>query len=171
MASQAQPPPDPAREQQHCSQCFHRRLVCDGARPACQKCLSRGLTCPGYLNARPLRWLTPGRVTSRTRGKARRIPGRSAHPVSVSKSNSGNSRDSSESNQEAGDAWLSGDQESSEDVASTAIYCRQSSLVGLFRDIPLASEASNIVQARLYRAPYPLHSALSLHPSSQRYTD
>lgn len=155
MTSQVDPLPGSTQEQKHCSQCARRRLVCDGARPACRKCLSRGLMCSGYLNAPPLRWLTPGTVTSRTRGRARRSPGRPAHPVSVSGSNSGSSRNRSQCNQETDGGWFSGNRESSENVASTAVARQQSTHVYFFRDKPLASEASNIIQARLYRATYP----------------
>lgn len=159
MASEVNPTPDSTREQQHCPECSHRRLVCDGTRPACQKCLSRGLTCPGYRNTRPLKWLTPGRVTSRTRGKTRRGTGRPVHPVSVSMSNCGNHRDSSESNQVSDGGWFSGYGESGEEVASPVVAYRHPTPVDLFPNTPLVSEVSNIVQARLYRVTNPLHFA------------
>ena len=123
--------------------------------PACQKCLNRGLTCPGYRNTRPLKWLTPGRVTSRTRGKTRRGTGRPVHPVSVSRSNCGNPRDYTESNQASDGGWFSGDGESGEEVASPVVAHRHPTSVGFFPNTPLVSKVSNIVQARLYRVMTP----------------
>lgn len=38
-----------------CRICNRRRIKCDGTRPACIKCTSRGLQCPGY--ARVLKWI------------------------------------------------------------------------------------------------------------------
>lgn len=35
--------------------CNRRRIKCDGARPACNKCTSRGLRCPGYNKT--LKWI------------------------------------------------------------------------------------------------------------------
>ncbi|SPO06502.1 uncharacterized protein DNG_09192 [Cephalotrichum gorgonifer] len=57
--------------QQSCWECARRRLVCDSSRPACDKCRSSGIVCPGYADAKPLRWLAPGRVTSRVRRKGK----------------------------------------------------------------------------------------------------
>lgn len=36
----------------------------DGGVPACKKCVTRGLTCPGY-DKMPLKWLTPGQTRSK----------------------------------------------------------------------------------------------------------
>ncbi|KAB5555034.1 putative C6 finger domain protein [Coniochaeta sp. 2T2.1] len=57
----------------HCWECRRRCLVCDFTRPACKRCTSSGALCPGYSDTKPpqLRWLAPGRVTSR-RHKGRR---------------------------------------------------------------------------------------------------
>jgi len=57
----------------HCWECRRRCLVCDFTLPACKRCVSSGTVCPGYSDAKPpqLRWLAPGRVTSR-RHKGRR---------------------------------------------------------------------------------------------------
>ncbi|OGM47433.1 C6 finger domain protein [Aspergillus bombycis] len=52
--------------QRHCWACMRRRLVCDFERPTCNKCRSAGVACPGYDEKKPLRWLAPGKVTSRT---------------------------------------------------------------------------------------------------------
>ncbi|KAK0630366.1 fungal-specific transcription factor domain-containing protein [Bombardia bombarda] len=53
----------------HCWECLRRRLVCDSTRPACKRCLTAGTVCSGYSGVKParLKWLAPGRVTSRSR--------------------------------------------------------------------------------------------------------
>ncbi|KMU76312.1 hypothetical protein CISG_01046 [Coccidioides immitis RMSCC 3703] len=56
-----------ANERRQCWECSRRRLVCDSSRPACNKCQTAGITCPGYSQKKPLKWLPPGKVTSRTR--------------------------------------------------------------------------------------------------------
>lgn len=55
------------REKRHCWECMRRRLVCDSAPGACNKCKTRGVVCPGYDDKKPLRWLTPGKVKSKPR--------------------------------------------------------------------------------------------------------
>lgn len=57
----------PFREKRHCWECMRRRLVCDSAPGACNKCKNRGVVCPGYDDKKPLRWLTPGKVLSKPR--------------------------------------------------------------------------------------------------------
>lgn len=59
-----------ARKQ--CWECHRRRLVCDSSLPGCNKCRAAGVECPGYGEKKPLKWLTPGKVTSHTR--QRRVP-------------------------------------------------------------------------------------------------
>jgi hypothetical protein len=39
-----------------CWKCRWRRVRCDSLQPACSKCTSRGLVCPGYSDVKPLRW-------------------------------------------------------------------------------------------------------------------
>jgi hypothetical protein len=56
--------PAPNRQ---CWECQRRRLVCDAGQPFCRKCHTAGVVCPGYEDKKPLKWITPGRVTSRTR--------------------------------------------------------------------------------------------------------
>ncbi|KAI1431052.1 hypothetical protein GGR50DRAFT_112423 [Xylaria sp. CBS 124048] len=51
----------------HCWECQRRRLVCDSVRPVCNRCRNNGIVCPGYGEKKPLRWLKPGRVTTRNR--------------------------------------------------------------------------------------------------------
>ncbi|KAK4153529.1 hypothetical protein C8A00DRAFT_43538 [Chaetomidium leptoderma] len=53
------------REQ--CWECRRRRLVCDGTQPVCNKCRAARIVCPGYADKKPLTWLAPGQVMSRTR--------------------------------------------------------------------------------------------------------
>ncbi|KAI0097566.1 hypothetical protein GGR51DRAFT_566416 [Nemania sp. FL0031] len=53
----------------HCWECLRRRLVCDSARPVCNRCRSNGIVCPGYGEQQPLRWVQPGRVTARNRNR------------------------------------------------------------------------------------------------------
>ncbi|KAF2004178.1 hypothetical protein P154DRAFT_617399 [Amniculicola lignicola CBS 123094] len=53
-----------------CWECLRRRLVCDFARPGCKKCQTHGAECPGYGEKKPLKWLAPGKVKSRTRKQA-----------------------------------------------------------------------------------------------------
>ncbi|QMW44407.1 hypothetical protein G4B11_007827 [Aspergillus flavus] len=72
----------PATHQRHCWECMRRRLVCDFARPTCNKCRSAGVACPGYDEKKPLRWLAPGKVTSRAR--RRRSPHGTNHSFTVS---------------------------------------------------------------------------------------
>ncbi|EAW15253.1 C6 zinc finger domain protein [Aspergillus clavatus NRRL 1] len=52
-----------------CWECRRRRVVCDFSIPECNKCRAAGVECPGYDAKKPLRWLDPGRVSSRTRKK------------------------------------------------------------------------------------------------------
>ncbi|UPL03775.1 hypothetical protein LCI18_014709 [Fusarium solani-melongenae] len=56
-------------QQRHCWECRRRCLVCDFTEPACKRCSTAGVECPGYGHVKPqtLKWLTPGRVTSRSR--------------------------------------------------------------------------------------------------------
>ncbi|KAI3325503.1 hypothetical protein HD806DRAFT_533169 [Xylariaceae sp. AK1471] len=51
----------------HCWECLRRRLVCDSARPVCNRCCNNGIVCSGYGEKQPLRWVKPGRVTARNR--------------------------------------------------------------------------------------------------------
>jgi len=48
-----------------CWECHKRRLICDFASPACQKCEARGVACPGYGEKKPLKWLQPGQTRSK----------------------------------------------------------------------------------------------------------
>ncbi|QVM06801.1 hypothetical protein D8B26_001506 [Coccidioides posadasii str. Silveira] len=73
-----------ANERRQCWECSRRRLVCDSSRPACNKCQTAGITCPGYSQKKPLKWLPPGKVTSRTRR-------RRGHPTDKGDSNTSSS--------------------------------------------------------------------------------
>lgn len=65
-----------------CWECLRRRWVCDAARPVCNKCRAAGIVCPGYSDQKPLTWLAPGRVTSRTRRQQPRTDNRRKRPDS-----------------------------------------------------------------------------------------
>lgn len=52
-----------------CWECRRRRLVCDGGKPVCVKCLTSGIECPGYADKKPLVWVANGQVLSRPRGR------------------------------------------------------------------------------------------------------
>ena len=65
---QAESLSDPmVRHNRQCWHCLRRRLVCDFLRPGCGKCSAAGIVCPGYDDKKPLTWLAPGQVLSRTR--------------------------------------------------------------------------------------------------------
>ncbi|KZL85846.1 c6 zinc finger domain-containing protein [Colletotrichum incanum] len=49
-----------------CWECQRRRLVCDSARPVCSKCKISGVVCPGYEDRKPLTWLAPNKIKTRT---------------------------------------------------------------------------------------------------------
>ncbi|KAJ3953770.1 hypothetical protein N0V92_009742 [Colletotrichum tropicale] len=49
-----------------CWECQRRRVVCDAVRPVCGKCKATGVVCPGYEDKKPLTWLAPGKVKTRT---------------------------------------------------------------------------------------------------------
>ncbi|KAA8641288.1 Zn(II)2Cys6 transcription factor [Aspergillus tanneri] len=72
-------------ERRQCWECRRRRLVCDSSRPACNKCLAAGTECPGYGSKKPLKWITPGTVKSRNRG---RPPGSGKGSTSAAKTKS-----------------------------------------------------------------------------------
>lgn len=58
----------------HCWECRRRRLVCDSTRPACTRCVTTQVDCPGYGKTKPLRWRKPVQVStySKHRVMARR---------------------------------------------------------------------------------------------------
>lgn len=69
-----------------CWECRRRRLVCDGGKPACVKCLTAGIACPGYADKKPLVWVANGQVLSRPRGRKPKVKTekmRSARPVTM----------------------------------------------------------------------------------------
>ena len=64
-----------------CWECRRRRLVCDGTQPVCAKCRAARIVCPGYADKKPLTWLAPGQVVSRTRKrKTTRRDGNGSQP-------------------------------------------------------------------------------------------
>ncbi|KAH8883598.1 hypothetical protein GQ53DRAFT_846790 [Thozetella sp. PMI_491] len=66
-----------------CWECLRRRIVCDRWQPVCNKCQLAKIVCPGYGDHKPLTWLTPGKVLSRTRKRKspRGAPARSKGQV------------------------------------------------------------------------------------------
>lgn len=87
-ADSAAPRPDSSR---WCWECRRRRLVCDCTRPVCDKCKATGVVCPGYEDRKPLTWLAPGKVLSRTRKP------RGSRPAGVKKAKDSSSPSSSSS--------------------------------------------------------------------------
>ncbi|KAK0731899.1 putative C6 finger domain protein [Lasiosphaeris hirsuta] len=85
--------PSPQTRKRHCWECLRRCLVCDSTRPACKRCSASGTACPGYDETKParLRWLAPGRVTSRTTRKSKGGGGGSAPSPPTDEDKSGGS--------------------------------------------------------------------------------
>ncbi|KAM5435278.1 hypothetical protein MferCBS31731_006243 [Microsporum ferrugineum] len=50
----------PAATGKQCHTCRKRRVRCDSAEPACQKCRDKGIECLGYGKQKPLVWLEGG---------------------------------------------------------------------------------------------------------------
>ncbi|KAK4447954.1 fungal-specific transcription factor domain-containing protein [Podospora aff. communis PSN243] len=48
-----------------CWACRRHRLVCDATHPECRKCAARGIDCPGYGIAKPVRWVPPQQARSK----------------------------------------------------------------------------------------------------------
>ncbi|KAG8410890.1 hypothetical protein J3459_016921 [Metarhizium acridum] len=61
-----------AAPEKGCGTCTKRRIRCDLARPFCQKCVKRGLECPGY--GQRLRWAGGVAVRGRLKGKMIPLP-------------------------------------------------------------------------------------------------
>ena len=70
----------------HCWECRRRRLVCDSTRPACNRCRKNRVTCPGYTETKPLRWVSP--PTLSTVGPARRQWGPAPNTLQVDEEDS-----------------------------------------------------------------------------------
>lgn len=128
--------PSPAR---HCWECQRRRLVCDAARPVCKKCVATGVVCPGYDDKKPLRWVTPGKVTSRTREKKKAVP-----PVRISATPDDG-------------AGLSHGTHDETDSDHQQIECTKNKIIGpSLIDLEWGTEVSDIVQAACYcKPPFP----------------
>ncbi|KAL7949634.1 fungal-specific transcription factor domain-containing protein [Trichoderma barbatum] len=62
-----------------CRTCMRRRIRCDLGRPACSKCIKKGLNCPGY--GRHLRWADG--VAVRGKLKGRRLPVAGSMPMEL----------------------------------------------------------------------------------------
>ena len=79
-------PPQTAAPKRQCWECLKRRLVCDYTQPSCKKCTNAGRECPGYDEKKPLKWLDPGKVTSKSKNKSRQ---RKQHPPPEDRSSAG----------------------------------------------------------------------------------
>ncbi|UKZ48735.1 hypothetical protein TrVGV298_002963 [Trichoderma virens] len=63
-----------------CRTCMRRRIRCDLGRPACSKCIKKGLSCPGY--GRHLRWADGVAVRGKLKGQ--RLPVAGSMPMELS---------------------------------------------------------------------------------------
>ncbi|KAH0492385.1 hypothetical protein TgHK011_007343 [Trichoderma gracile] len=63
-----------------CRSCMRRRIRCDLGRPACAKCIKKGLVCPGY--GRHLRWADGVAVRGKLKGQ--RLPVAGSVPMELS---------------------------------------------------------------------------------------
>ncbi|TFB07364.1 hypothetical protein CCMA1212_000962 [Trichoderma ghanense] len=63
-----------------CRSCMRRRIRCDLGRPACAKCIKKGLVCPGY--GRHLRWADGVAVRGKLKGQ--RLPVAGSLPMDMS---------------------------------------------------------------------------------------
>ncbi|EGR45633.1 uncharacterized protein TRIREDRAFT_110986 [Trichoderma reesei QM6a] len=63
-----------------CRSCMRRRIRCDLGRPACAKCIKKGLVCPGY--GRHLRWADGVAVRGKLKGQ--RLPVAGSVPMDMS---------------------------------------------------------------------------------------
>jgi hypothetical protein len=154
MAAETQPSPAgsvPSAPRQ-CWECLRRRLVCDCKQPVCNKCRTAGIVCPGYEDKKPLTWLAPGRVTSRTRkprspsrrgSTAKRSPKR--EPVAVKKRGDEPGPPPQDAAQEAAEALLSivprvRLRNDTCDIVEAAHYCkRPPPSPGVFPPVPSAA--------------------------------
>ncbi|WQF90000.1 Putative zn(2)Cys(6) fungal-type DNA-binding domain, fungal transcription factor [Colletotrichum destructivum] len=109
-----------------CWECQRRRLVCDSARPVCSKCKISGVVCPGYEDKKPLTWLAPNKVKTRT--WKRKGGATAAGGDAVSKSQAGS--------------------QEKDDVLRLAASAKQ--LVHIFPGQELRSETCDIIEATLY---------------------
>ncbi|KAL0932727.1 C6 zinc finger domain protein [Colletotrichum truncatum] len=126
LATTAAPPPQPSHGgngRRQCWECQRRRVVCDAARPVCGKCKATGVVCPGYEDKKPLTWLTPGKVKTRT-WKRKKPSDKDASPKSSS------SEDGSDTTK------------SSSNVSTQ--------LVHIFPGVELRSETCDFVEATMY---------------------
>ncbi|OBR04152.1 C6 zinc finger protein [Colletotrichum higginsianum IMI 349063] len=109
-----------------CWECQRRRLVCDSARPVCSKCKISGVVCPGYEDKKPLTWLAPNKVKTRT--WKRKGGATAAGGDAVSKSQAGS--------------------QEKDDVLRLVASGKQ--LVHIFPGQELRSETCDIIEATLY---------------------
>lgn len=130
---QAHPQTGPHSGRRQCWECQRRRLVCDSARPVCSKCKTSGVVCPGYEDKKPLVWLAPGKVKTRT--WKRKSPPANKNKDDVS---------SRESSKEQSGSELA------KAVRSEVSSARTGHLVHLFPGHELRDETCDIIEATLY---------------------
>ncbi|KAJ0296824.1 hypothetical protein COL516b_011208 [Colletotrichum fioriniae] len=131
--AQAHSQTGPNSGRRQCWECQRRRLVCDSARPVCAKCKTSGVVCPGYEDKKPLVWLAPGKVKTRTWKRK--------SPPTNKKNNDDSSKESAkgQSGSELAKAMES-------EVSNT----RTDHLVHLFPGHELRDETCDIIEATLY---------------------
>ncbi|KAK4034040.1 fungal-specific transcription factor domain-containing protein [Parachaetomium inaequale] len=127
-----------AVERQQCWECRRRRLVCDGTQPVCTKCRAARIVCPGYADKKPLTWLAPGQVMSRTRKKKSPNGPKSKAPGAPSKPCNGSKR----RQQKAAAAANDSDEGSRSDSPEDAL--------GYPRPVELRAEVCDIFEAMIY---------------------
>lgn len=78
-----------------CWDCRKRSLICDYTRPACHRCIAKGLNCAGYDGTPPrqLKWLAPGRVSSRNRRSTKKDSSKKKAKTDISSTSSSTSRE------------------------------------------------------------------------------
>lgn len=114
-----------------CWECRRRRLVCDCTRPVCNKCRATGVVCPGYEDAKPLKWLAPGKVLSRSRkprnrrGSQRTTGKKTQEPVSsTTDSDTSSSQDVAPYRRGASPFPAARLRTDMCDLAEAAVYCK-----------------------------------------------
>lgn len=147
-----------------CWECRRRRLVCDCTRPVCNKCKATGVVCPGYEDKKPLTWLAPGKVLSRTRKPKSRTASQRTIVKKMKDVSSSPDSDTSRSSQEVTlqtiavlpRAHLRPD---SCDLAEAAMYCKTGPL-----QLPLLSLWAHFEHEVFFRLTHRLSDNSALYP-------
>ncbi|KXH40443.1 C6 zinc finger domain-containing protein [Colletotrichum salicis] len=131
--AQAQTQTEPSNARRRCWECQRRRLVCDSARPVCVKCKTSGVVCPGYEDKKPLIWLAPGKVKTRTWKRK--------SPSANKKKDNGSSKNGTKGQSES---------EIAKAVRSDVSGTRWDGTVHIFPGYELRDETCDIIEATLY---------------------